>query len=560
MNIFTKINHLSKKNALSLGAVFLIFMNIVMLVTIISMTAYFMQMTKNLIEKSNLERQTITKSISNVIYSAAKQGYKTKDFSTFGEIMKKMIDNKLINFVVIYDWTNKNYEGKNFKDNSNVIAWSNIKEVIGKKLSVNDVTKIYKEQNPYESNIMFEQGIVSQKINIYIAYTVDTNLSYYIKDISTKNPTLAIIFIMFGSICSLFMIKLIIVPITSLTNGVKLFSKGDFKHKIPMTYYKELNILIRAFNEMASIIYRTHTSLEDQINERTLEISEKNNKLNDAMNELKQTQAMLVHAEKMRSLGELVAGITHEINNPVNFIYGNLIHLKNYVADLMSILEQYDEFESDLSEEHKQKIKEIKEEIDLEFLKDDLPELIRSCQEGTERTKNIVLDLKNFSRLEEAVINNVDLPREIDTTLNILHNKFKNKITVHKEYQENLPYVEGFGGQLNQVFMNILDNAAFAIKEKGDVWIRLKADADNAIIEFEDNGCGMDEKTVKKVFDPFFTTKEVGQGTGLGMAISYKVIKNHQGSIELKSKLNEGTKFVIKLPLRMNKDKKEVME
>jgi len=162
--------------------------------------------------------------------------------------------------------------------------------------------------------------------------------------------------------------------------------------------------------------------------------------------------------------------------------------------------------------------------------------------------------------LEEAVINNVDLPREIDTTLNILHNKFKNKITVHKEYQENLPYVEGFGGQLNQVFMNILDNAAFAIKEKGDVWIRLKADADNAIIEFEDNGCGMDEKTVKKVFDPFFTTKEVGQGTGLGMAISYKVIKNHQGSIELKSKLNEGTKFVIKLPLRMNKDKKEVME
>ena len=218
---------------------------------------------------------------------------------------------------------------------------------------------------------------------------------------------------------------------------------------------------------------------------------------------------------------------------------------------MMSVINQYSEFDADLTEEHKQKIKELKEEIDLDFLKDDLPELIRSCQEGTERTKNIVLDLKNFSRLEEAVINNVDLPREIDTTLNILHNKLKNRITVHKEYQENMPHVEGFGGQLNQVFMNILDNAAFAIQDKGDIWIRLKSDGNNAIIEFEDNGCGMDETTRKKVFDPFFTTKEVGQGTGLGMAISYKVIKNHKGTIDLVTEPGKGSKFTITLPLRM---------
>jgi two-component system NtrC family sensor kinase len=218
---------------------------------------------------------------------------------------------------------------------------------------------------------------------------------------------------------------------------------------------------------------------------------------------------------------------------------------------MMSVIDAYTECDSDLSEEHKQKILDLKNEIDLEFLKEDLPELIRSCQEGTERTKNIVLDLKNFSRLEEAVINNVDLPREIDTTLNILHNKFKNKITVHKEYQENLPHVEGYGGQLNQVFMNILDNAAFAIQEKGDVWIRLKADTQKAIIEFEDNGVGMEEKVLKKVFDPFFTTKAVGQGTGLGMAISYKVIKNHNGNITIKSEEGKGTKFVIELPLKM---------
>ena len=191
-------------------------------------------------------------------------------------------------------------------------------------------------------------------------------------------------------------------------------------------------------------------------------------------------------------------------------------------------------------------------------MKSDLPDLIRSCQEGTERTKNIILDLKNFSRLEEAVINSVDLPREIDTTLNILHNKFKNKITVHKEYADNLPNIEGYGGQLNQVFMNILDNAAFAIKEKGDVWIRIKNEGNHVQLEFEDNGCGMDQKVADKVFDPFFTTKPVGQGTGLGMAISYKVIKNHKGNITISSEEGKGTKFTITLPIKMTENEEQV--
>lgn len=547
MNVFTKINHLAKKNALSLGAVFLIFMNIVMLVTIISMTAYFMQMTKNLIEKNNLERQTITKSISNVIYSAAKQSYKTQNYATFGEVIKKMIDNKLINFVVIYDWKNKAYEGKNYKDKSNVIAWSNINEVIGKKLSVNEVKKIYKEQNPYESNIMFEQGVVSQKMNIYIAYTVDTNLSFYIKDISAKNQTIAIIFLMFGSICSLFMIKLIIVPITSLTNGVKMFSKGDFKHKIPMTYYKELNILIRAFNEMAAIIYRTHASLEDQINERTLEISEKNNKLNDAMNELKQTQAMLVHAEKMRSLGELVAGITHEINNPVNFIYGNLTHLENYSNDLMEIIDKFNEYIDLLPEDKKAEIQKLIEDREYDYLKEDLPDLIKSCREGTVRTKNIVMDLKNFSRTEKMIINEIEINKEINTTLNILYNKYKNRITIHKEFGEIAP-LDCYGGQINQVLMNIIDNAIFAIKDTGDIFIRTKDDGKNVIIEIEDTGMGIAKENIAKVFEPFFTTKNVGEGTGLGMSISYKIIESHAGKIDIDSELGKGTKFTITLP------------
>jgi two-component system NtrC family sensor kinase len=345
-------------------------------------------------------------------------------------------------------------------------------------------------------------------------------------------------------VAAYFLAKSIQKPLENMEETISKISQGDLSGRLEYTKFDEINQLVQSYNMMVNALQRLYSTLEMQVQERTKE-------LNAAYAELQSTQAMMVHSEKMKSLGELVAGITHEINNPVNFIYGNLIHLKNYTADMMSVIDAYTECDSDLSEEHKQKILDLKNEIDLEFLKEDLPELIRSCQEGTERTKNIVLDLKNFSRLEEAVINNVDLPREIDTTLNILHNKFKNKITVHKEYQENLPHVEGYGGQLNQVFMNILDNAAFAIQEKGDVWIRLKADTQKAIIEFEDNGVGMEEKVLKKVFDPFFTTKAVGQGTGLGMAISYKVIKNHNGNITIKSEEGKGTKFVIELPLKM---------
>src|SRR5574344_1422055 len=183
---------------------------------------------------------------------------------------------------------------------------------------------------------------------------------------------------------------------------------------------------------------------------------------------------MMVHSEKMRSLGQLVAGITHEINNPINFRHGNLVYLKQYSKGLLELIEDYEKYEELLSEEAKAELKEIKERIELDFIKDDLPSLIKSCQEGTERTKNIVMDLKNFSRLDEMVINDIDLKKEIDTTLNILHNKIKNKIEIVKDYNPDIPIIEGYGGQLNQVFMNILDNACYAIQESGKIYIRLK--------------------------------------------------------------------------------------
>ena len=333
-------------------------------------------------------------------------------------------------------------------------------------------------------------------------------------------------------------------PIQMLVKTTGAFASGDLSDRLERTKYIEFNELVDSYNGMADYIQSLYSTMEHQVQEKTRQLRE-------AIKELQDTQAMMVHSEKMKSLGELVAGIMHEINNPINFIHGNLSHLKNYSEDLMAIIDKFSEFENDLSEEHKAEFQNLLKDMDYDFLKSDLPDLLKSCHEGTERTKNIILNLKDFSRMEESAVTNVDLPKEIDSTLTILNNKFKHNITVHKDYHEDVPKIEAYGGQLNQVFMNILDNAAFAVsgKDHGEVWITVSKDNKNAYVEIRDNGKGMSEETKNKIFNPFFTTKPVGQGTGLGLSISYKVIKNHNGSIQVDSKEGEGTTFKITLPL-----------
>ena len=536
MKTFTKINHFFKKNSASLGAVFLIFMNIIMLITIISITAYFMQFTRDVMNKSFEERQSVSKSIANIIYTSARDGMMKNDYSNLKDLSNRLGENRLINFVAVYDLKSKDK-----------VIFSSINGLNGKTIPKSDLVNEYKKLYPYDTDMRFEKTTIGKKILVIMAYSLDSNISYYLKSMTSKNPSIAIFFLLLGSFCSLLMIKLITVPINSLTKAVKIFSTGNFEHKIPMTYYKELNILIRSFNEMSSIIYRTHASLEEKIRERTAEIEDKNAKLNDAMQELKGTQAMLVHAEKMRSLGELVAGITHEINNPVNFIYGNLTHLSNYSQDLMDIIDKYKEYTSLLPAEQKEEMEKLLEDKEYDYLKGDLPDLIKSCREGTVRTKNIVMDLKNFSRTEKMVINEIDINKEINTTLNILYNKYKNRITIHKEFG-NVASIDCYGGQINQVLMNIIDNAIFAIKDTGDIYIRTKDSGNNLIVEIEDNGTGISKENIEKVFEPFFTTKGVGEGTGLGMSISYKIIESHGGKIDIDSELGRGTKFTITLP------------
>ncbi|XZO04010.1 MAG: ATP-binding protein [Microcoleus sp.] len=293
------------------------------------------------------------------------------------------------------------------------------------------------------------------------------------------------------------------------------------------------------------------------------EVKEKR-QLEQTLSELKRTQSQLVHAEKMSSLGQLVAGVAHEINNPVNFIHGNLKYLDEYAHNLLNIVQLY-------QHHYPNPVAEIQGEadaIDLEFLQQDLLKIVTSMKLGTERIRNIVLSLRIFSRMDEAQLKSVDIHEGIDSTLLILQHRLKKKpenseIQVIRNYG-NLPLVECYAGQLNQVFMNILVNAIDAIEElnqkrtvperkenSSQITISTSlVDAQWVQIAIADTGLGMPESIQKQIFNPFFTTKPIGKGTGMGMAISYQIItEKHGGKLMCFSTPGRGAEFVIHIPI-----------
>ncbi|RUT10162.1 serine/threonine protein kinase [Dulcicalothrix desertica PCC 7102] len=285
---------------------------------------------------------------------------------------------------------------------------------------------------------------------------------------------------------------------------------------------------------------RFYTNLENRVVERTQE-------LQTALEKLRQTQIKLIQSEKMSSLGQLVGGVAHEINNPINFIYGNLTHTHEYTQSLFDLLKVYQQnYPNPLPE-----VIDTTEEIDLDFIQNDLPKLLDSMKNGAGRIKNIVLSLRNFARLDEAESKKVNIHEGIDNTLMILHQRLGN-IQVIKEYA-NLPEIYCFPGELNQVFINLLNNAIDALftTTKKDPTIRISTalkENNQIAISIIDNGTGIKPEIKPKIFDPFFTTKPVGQGTGLGLSISHQIVQQHQGQLVCLSELGVGTEFTILLP------------
>lgn len=261
-------------------------------------------------------------------------------------------------------------------------------------------------------------------------------------------------------------------------------------------------------------------------------------------------QAQLLQADKMASLGQLTAGLAHEINNPVNYIYSGIGGLEKNLHALMQVVKTYDGIETATDfPEAKKHIKMLKEEMDYAEVQEDISELMIGIKEGAERTGDIVRSLQDFSRTDRDVYTKVNIHNGLESTLFILKNALKDKVTVHKDFAPNLNEIECSPGQLNQVFMNIISNAVHAIGEqKGDVFIQTKNVSTGIQIRIKDTGKGIPQDIQKRIFDPFFTTKEVGKGTGLGLSISYGIIKKHGGTIHVESEEGKGTCFMIELP------------
>ncbi|MCA6463004.1 MAG: sensor histidine kinase [Chitinophagaceae bacterium] len=322
---------------------------------------------------------------------------------------------------------------------------------------------------------------------------------------------------------------------------------------------------LRTLQENEKLIINQNSLLEKKVSERTDELLKSNESLHSAMEELKDAQIQLVDAEKMASLGQLTAGIAHEINNPINFVKSNIGPLQMDIDDLVSIIDAYKPLHDMAPEEMPEKLKEVKklkDKIDIEYLKSEVDNLVNGIRDGAERTVEIVKGLRTFSRLDEGEIKTVNIYEGLDSTIVLLRNMLNENIIIEKDYQAD-GVIECFPGKLNQVFMNIISNAIHAIKLKNERheknYIRIfSRDVDGQLeLHIKDTGVGMSEEVKRKIFDPFFTTKEVGEGTGLGLSIVYKIIFMHYGKIDVITSPGNGAEFVITLnyllPAAINK-------
>jgi two-component system NtrC family sensor kinase len=301
---------------------------------------------------------------------------------------------------------------------------------------------------------------------------------------------------------------------------------------------------------IASTPTPTPTLTQEQVRELLLA----HDALKEANGRLSEAQDKLVQSEKLASIGQLAAGVAHEINNPIGYIFSNFGTLEKYLGDLFEMLAGYEAAEGELAGTAiGAKLKELRERVELDFLKEDIPTLMAESKEGITRVRKIVQDLKDFSRVDaHQEWSWANLNQGIDSTLNIVNNEVKYKADVVKEYDGALPEVHCLPSELNQVFMNLLVNAAHAITaERGMITIRTGTDpaAATVWIEVADNGQGIPKENLGRIFDPFFTTKPVGKGTGLGLSLSYGIVKKHHGQLEVDSEVNVGTTFRVTVPI-----------
>jgi two-component system NtrC family sensor kinase len=350
-----------------------------------------------------------------------------------------------------------------------------------------------------------------------------------------------------------------IIPTNNLTAYVMPFGSALEVVLLSFALADKINILkkekedeqaekLQILKQNEQLIREQNTMLEQKVKVRTDE-------LEHALRTLQNTQSQLVNQEKMASLGQLTAGIAHEINNPINFVSSNITPLKRDIKDIMEIVEFYrSSGQREFTESTKKEAKQLEEDLELDYVLEEVEQLLKGMDDGAKRTVEIVKGLRIFSRVDEQDVKKVDLHDGINSTIILLNSTIPSKIRIIREFGE-LPLVECLAGKINQVFMNILNNAVQALSDNLDkisdpkITVRTRPFVDHVVVEIEDNGPGMPEKVKQRIFEPFFTTKAVGKGTGLGLSIVYSIIENHKGTLEVVSEEGQGTTFIISLPL-----------
>jgi signal transduction histidine kinase len=320
-------------------------------------------------------------------------------------------------------------------------------------------------------------------------------------------------------------------------------------------YDMDVERVARSLELMSLELTERNRELSEQLHERVAaEQALQQEKAEQAVliGKLEEAQSQLLQSEKLASIGQLAAGVAHEINNPIGFVHSNLGTLERYIGDLFRLVEACGEAEAGLPAGTREALAGLKEELDLPYLKEDVPALLRESKDGIVRVRKIVQDLKDFSRLDSGQDWQLaDLRQGLESTLNIVHNEIKYKADVVKAFAD-IPAVECLPSQLNQVFMNLMVNAAHAIEgARGTITLRTGRRGDDQVwVEVADTGMGIPEDMRNKIFDPFFTTKPVGQGTGLGLSLAYGIVRKHHGHFELESEPGKGTTFRIVLPVK----------
>lgn len=326
---------------------------------------------------------------------------------------------------------------------------------------------------------------------------------------------------------------------------VALFYDSEGKGMGILESFRDISTLKKLEKNLFAEASRNARQAEELLEKNTATISQ-NTQLEQALRELKATQSQMLQNEKMATVGQLAAGVAHEINNPTGFVTSNLASLKKYVQRLTDFLAQLQEV---VSSEKEEEIAKLRKKLKIDEISDDIPDLINESLEGTERIKKIVMSLKNFSRTDQEEYGPANINDCLESTLNVVWNELKYKATVEKEYGD-LPLTTCYAQLLNQVFMNLLVNSAQAIKEQGVISIKTWCDDDNIFISISDTGAGMDEETLTHIFEPFYTSKEKDKGTGLGLSIAHDIItKKHQGRLCVESQKGQGTTFIIEIPM-----------